>query len=159
MVKSAAFFTLAAATMAASAHADSFHWDKACGTQNDRLVTDTLKMTTPSGHWKAGQKAHITASGTTMLHAPLQSGAWNVRVYEDGMPKYVSENFGDLMAALKFDDAKNTTFTINVDFDMPKAQKTGEFTANFYGTDDQKAQYYCIDVKYTCELLSFRGVC
>ena len=66
MVKSAALFTIAAAaTMAASANADSFTWDKACGTQNDRLVTATLKMATSSGHWKAGQKAHVTASGTS----------------------------------------------------------------------------------------------
>merc|ERR1711907_862073 len=82
-------------------------WDS-CGTKLDRLKTTKLSV---AGSMTAGSKVTVTASGTTDLHVPLDSGAWQVRVYEMGVAKSTHTEFGDLMKALKFDDPKNTTFT------------------------------------------------
>ena len=79
---------------------------------------------------------------------PLDTGAWQIRVYETGMPKSVGTNVGDLMKALKFTDAKNTTFSLTIEFDMPKKQASGEFNANLVATDQAKSDYLCLDVKY-----------
>merc|ERR1711907_840697 len=56
----------------------------------------------------------------TNLHVPLETGAWQVRIYELGEAKSTATSVGDLMKALKFDDAKNTTFTLKVSFPLPK---------------------------------------
>merc|ERR1711959_674549 len=92
--------------------------------------------------------ASATASYTTDLHVPLETGAWQVRVYEDGVAKETHTEFGDLMKALKFDDDKNTTFTITVSFTLPKKQASGKFNANLVAVDQSKADYMCLEVKY-----------
>merc|ERR1712153_288990 len=53
-----------------------------------------------------------------------------------------------LMQALKFDDAKNTTFTVTVSFTLPAKQASGKFNANLVATDQSKSDYMCLDVKY-----------
>ena len=94
----------------------------------------------------------VTASGMTNLHVPLDTGAWQVRVYETGMPKSVSTNVGDLMKALKFTDAKNTTFAINgVGFQLPPRAATGKFQASFTAQDFTHAAYFCVDIYYTLD--------
>merc|ERR1711871_1476807 len=124
--------------------ASPWSWDN-CGTKLDRLETDKVSV---SGKFVAGNKLTVTASGMTNLHVPLDTGAWQVRVYETGMPKSVSTNVGDLMKALKFTDAKNTTFSMTIQFDMPKKQASGEFNANLVATDLAKSDYLCLDIKY-----------
>merc|ERR1711871_1148978 len=124
--------------------ASPWSWDN-CGTKLDRLETDKVSV---SGKFVAGNKLTVTASGMTNLHVPLDTGAWQVRVYETGMPKSVSTNVGDLMKALKFTDAKNTTFSMTIQFDMPKKQASGEFNANLVATDQAKSDYLCLDIKY-----------
>merc|ERR1712166_185283 len=52
------------------------------------------------------------------------------------------------MQALKFDDAKNTTFTVTVSFTLPAKQASGKFNANLVATDQSKSDYMCLDVKY-----------
>merc|ERR1719272_1199951 len=121
-----------------------FTWDS-CGTKLDRL--STLKLSV-AGPLTAGSKATVTASGTTNLHVPLTSGAWQVRVYEDGVPKETHTDVGDLMTALKFDDAKNTTFTMTVSYSLPAKQASGKFSANLVATDQAKSDYLCLDIKY-----------
>merc|ERR1719272_2351551 len=121
-----------------------FTWDSR-GTKLDRL--STLKLSV-AGPLTAGSKATVTASGTTNLHVPLTSGAWQVRVYEDGVPKETHTDVGDLLSALKFDDAKNTTFSLIVSFTLPKKQASGKFNANLVATDQAKSDYLCLDIKY-----------
>ena len=53
------------------------------------------------------------------------------------------------MKALKFDDPKNTTFTVTVSFTLPKKQASGTFDANLVAVDQSKADYMCLDVKYS----------
>merc|ERR1711977_583338 len=122
----------------------SFKWDS-CGTKNDRLKTTKVSV---SGAFAAGSKVTVTASGNTDLHVPLDTGAWQVRIYELGVAKETHTEFGDLMKALKFDDDKNTTFTITTSFTLPKKQASGEFDANLVAVDQAKADYMCLDVKY-----------
>merc|ERR1712054_131800 len=121
-----------------------YSWDS-CGTKLDRLKTSKL---TVDGKLEAGSKVTVTASGATDLHVPLDSGAWQVRVYETGVAKETHTEFGDLMKALKFDDDKNTTFTVKVSFTLPKKMASGEFDANLVAVDQAKADYMCLDVKY-----------
>merc|ERR1712159_160524 len=122
----------------------SFKWDS-CGTKNDRLKTTKVKV---EGAFAAGSKVTVTASGNTDLHVPLDSGAWQVRIYELGVAKETHTEFGDLMKVLKFDDAKNTTFTVTVSFTLPKKVASGKFDANLVATDQAKSDYMCLDVKY-----------
>jgi len=121
-----------------------FTWDS-CGTKLDRLKTAKVSVT---GSLTAGSKVTVTASGTTDLHVPLDSGAWQVRIYETGVAKETHTEFGDLMQALKFDDDKNTTFTVTTSFTLPKKQASGEFDANLVAVDQAKADYMCLDIKY-----------
>jgi len=121
-----------------------FTWDS-CGTKLDRLKTTKVSV---KGSLTAGSKVTVTASGTTDLHVPLDSGAWQVRIYELGVAKETHTEFGDLMKALKFDDDKNTTFTITTSFTLPKKQASGEFDANLVAVDQAKADYMCLDIKY-----------
>jgi hypothetical protein len=132
------FACLIAATTA------SYTWDS-CGTRLDRLKTAKLSV---AGSLTAGSKVTVTASGTTDLHVPLETGAWQVRVYEDGEAHSTHSEVGDLMQALKFDDAKNTTFTVTVSFTLPAKQASGKFNANLVATDQAKSDYMCLDVKY-----------
>jgi hypothetical protein len=136
-------FVLALALTLAAVNA--FKWDS-CGTKLDRLKTDKV---TESGSIAAGSKVTVTASGTTDLHAPLESGAWQVRVYETGVPKETHTEVGDLMKALKFTDAKNTTFSMTVTFTLPAKKASGEFNANIVATDQAKSDYLCLDFKYS----------
>merc|ERR1711934_1031338 len=122
----------------------SYTWDS-CGTKLDRLKTTKLSV---DGELAAGEKVTVTASGATDLHVPLETGAWQVRVYEDGVAKETHTEFGDLMKALKFDDDKNTTFTVTVSFTLPKKQASGKFDASLVAVDQSKADYMCLDVKY-----------
>jgi hypothetical protein len=122
----------------------AYTWDS-CGTKLDRLKTSKLSVT---GALTAGSKVTVSASGATDLHVPLTSGAWQVRVYEDGVPKETHTEFGDLMTALKFDDPKNTTFSMTVSFTLPAKQSSGKFNANIVATDQAKSDYLCLDVKY-----------
>merc|ERR1719473_1132438 len=122
----------------------AYTWDS-CGTRLDRLKTQKVSV---AGSLTAGSKVTVTASGTTDLHVPLDSGAWQVRIYELGVAKETHTEFGDLMKALKFDDDKNTTFTISVEFTLPKKQASGEFDANLVAIDQAKADYMCLDIKY-----------
>merc|ERR1711865_891958 len=121
-----------------------YTWDS-CGTRLDRLKTAKLSV---AGSLTAGSKVTVTASGTTDLHVPLETGAWQVRVYEDGEAHSIHSEVGDLMQALKFDDAKNTTFTVTVSFTLPAKQASGKFNANLVATDQSKSDYMCLDVKY-----------
>jgi hypothetical protein len=122
----------------------SYSWDS-CGTKLDRLQTSKVSVT---GSLSAGSKVTVSASGATDLHAPLTSGAWQVRIYEDGEAKETHTEVGDLMQALKFDDPKNTTFTMTVSFTLPKKEASGKFNANVVAVDQAKADYLCLDVKY-----------
>merc|ERR1711907_481248 len=85
----------------------------------------------------------------TNLHVPLETGAWQVRIYELGEAKSTATSVGDLMKALKFDDAKNTTFTLKVSFPLPKKMASGKFSANLVAVDQAKANYMCLDIKYS----------
>merc|ERR1711907_57182 len=125
--------------------ASAFTWDS-CGFRTDRLLTKTVSMT---GTVAAGQTVHLTASGVTNLHVPLETGAWQVRIYESGKAKSTATSIGDLMTALTFDDAKNTTFTLKVSFPLPKQLASGKFNANLVAVDQAKADYMCLDIKYS----------
>merc|ERR1712036_21514 len=131
--------------LALVASASAFTWDS-CGFRTDRLLTKKVEMT---GTVAAGQTVHVTASGTTNLHVPLETGAWQVRIYEMGEAKSPSTAVGDLMKALKFDDPKNTTFTVKVSFPLPKKMASGKFSANLVAVDQAKADYMCLDIKYS----------
>merc|ERR1719272_546116 len=132
------------AMMADALDGAGYTWDS-CGTRLDRLKTAKLSV---AGSLTAGSKVTVTASGTTDLHVPLETGAWQVRVYEDGEAHSIHSEVGDLMQALKFDDAKNTTFTVTVSFTLPAKQASGKFNANLVATDQSKSDYMCLDVKY-----------
>merc|ERR1711881_434992 len=121
-----------------------YTWDS-CGTKLDRLKTEKLSV---AGALTAGSKVTVTASGSTDLHVPLDTGAWQVRIYELGEAKETHTEFGDLMKALKFDDPKNTTFTLTVSFTLPAKKAQGKFTANLFAVDQAKADYMCLDIKY-----------
>eukprot|EP00656_Telonema_subtile_P010229 TRINITY_DN148_c0_g1_i2.p1 TRINITY_DN148_c0_g1~~TRINITY_DN148_c0_g1_i2.p1 ORF type:complete len:352 (+),score=113.53 TRINITY_DN148_c0_g1_i2:141-1196(+) len=122
----------------------TYTWDS-CGTKLDRLLTTKLSV---DGSLTAGSKVTVSASGNTDLHVPFTSGAWQVRVYEDGEAHETHTEVGDLATALKFDDVKNTTFTMTVSFTLPAKQASGKFNANLVATDQSKADYLCLDVKY-----------
>merc|ERR1719486_257150 len=122
----------------------AYTWDS-CGTRLDRLKTTKLSV---AGSLTAGSKVTVTLSGDTNLHVPLESGAWQVRIWETGKAKSTHTEVGDLMKALKFDDDKNTTFTITVSFTLPKKEASGSFSANLVAVDQAKADYMCIDIKY-----------
>jgi len=122
----------------------AYTWDS-CGTRLDRLKTTKLSV---AGSLTAGSKVTVTLSGDTNLHVPLESGAWQVRIWETGEAKSTHTEVGDLMKALKFDDDKNTTFTITVSFTLPKKEASGSFSANLVAVDQAKADYMCIDIKY-----------
>merc|ERR1712159_50975 len=122
-----------------------FKWDS-CGTKNDRLKTTNVNV---KGAFAAGSKVTVTASGNTNLHAPLNSGAWQVRIYENGVAKSTHTEFGDLMKVIKFNDpAKPTSFTMSVSFTLPAKQASGDFDANIVAVDQAKANYLCLDVDY-----------
>merc|ERR1712167_469193 len=123
---------------------NGYTWDS-CGTKLDRLKTSKVSV---AGALTAGSKVTVTASGTTDLHVPLDSGAWQVRVYEEGVAKETHTEFCDLMKALKFDDAKNTTFTVTVSFTLPKKVASGKFSATLVAIDQARADYMCLDIKY-----------
>merc|ERR1712153_215989 len=95
-----------------------------------------------------GQAMMAAVEDEFYLHVPLETGAWQVRVYEDGEARSVHSEVGDLMQALKFDDAKNTTFTVTVSFTLPAKQASGKFNANLVAADQSKSDYMCLDVKY-----------
>merc|ERR1712072_1321802 len=82
---------------------EGYSWDP-CGTRLDRLKPTDL---TVSGALSAGSKVTATFSGNADLHVPLDSGAWQVRIYEQGVPKLTHTEFGDLTTALRFLDPKN----------------------------------------------------
>jgi len=142
------YFCHAAAAEAEAAIADEYTWDKSCGTQYDRLLTSTLTMSTDSGI-AAGAVASLHTEGTTMLHAPVETGAWVIRVYEDGQAKPVAEFDGDLMSALVFDDDRSTTFHMDTSFTMPAVSASGDFTVSYTATDATKAAFFCIEVQYS----------
>eukprot|EP00948_MAST-09A_sp_MAST-9A-sp1_P001902 g1902.t1 len=125
--------------------ADPFTWKPCATSATDRIITKDLELTTESGKFAGGETATIKSTGITNLHSPL---AWTLRVYETGMPKKTGDFNGDLLKAIHFDDAKNTTFDMQVQFPLPLEQKTGEFMATFSGTDQQKAQYFCVQIGY-----------
>merc|ERR1711988_969191 len=118
-----------------------YSWDS-CGTKLDRLKTS---KPTVDGKLEAGSKVTVTASGATDLHVPLDSGAWQVRIYETDVAKSTHTEFGDLMKALKFDDPKNTTFTMTVSFTLPAKKASGKFDASLMMIDQAKADYMCLD--------------
>jgi len=122
-----------------------FTWDS-CGFRTDRLLTKNVAV---SSSYKAGDTMTVTASGITNLHVPLETGAWQVRIYELGEAKSTATSVGDLMKSLKFDDAKNTTFTLKVSFPLPKKMASGKFSANLAAVDQAKADYMCLDIKYS----------
>jgi hypothetical protein len=134
-----------ALSLAMAQAAAPFTWDS-CGFRTDRLLTKKVEV---SSDYKAGGSMTVTASGVTNLHVPLETGAWQVRTYEMGEAKSTSTAVGDLMKALKFDDAKNTTFTIKVSFPLPKKMASGKFSANLAAVDQAKADYMCLDIKYS----------
>lgn len=149
-----AFAVLAAlAVVGCAAAADSYRWDKSCGTQYDRFDTSTLTMTAPGG-FRAGATATVVTTGTTDLHVPLQSGAWSIRVYEIGQAHPVYGTDGDLMTAVKFLDAKNTTFQMTTDFVMPKPTSSGHFIVSYYAVDQAKATYFCVTIYYNLSMSS-----
>lgn len=76
-----------------------------CGTRYDRLKTETLSFTASPG-LEAGATATITTTGSTDLHVPFVTGAWQLRVYELGFAHDIYTTFGDLSTALKFTDPK-----------------------------------------------------
>merc|ERR1711981_1349529 len=123
---------LAAMALALCLSADASATWKSCGTRMDRLATTKL---TVAGSLTAGSKVTVTASGNTDLHVPLETGAWQVRIYETGEAKSTSTAVGDLMKSLTFDDAKNTTFTVKVSFPLPKKMASGKFSANLVAVD------------------------
>jgi hypothetical protein len=105
-------------------------WES-CGTQYDRLKSDTVKMT---GELNAGATATITATGATDLHVALDTGAWQVKIYELGQAHAVSTAFGDLTKALVFDNpAAPKAFTLTVDFPIPRDKFPIEITTNKWG--------------------------
>merc|ERR1711970_1270122 len=134
-----------ALALALAQTAAPFTWDS-CGFRTDRLLTKKVAV---SSSYKAGSSMTVTASGVTNLHVPLETGAWQVRIYETGEAKSTSTAVGDLMKALKFDDAKNTTFTVKVTFPLPKKMASGKFSANLVAVDQAKADYMCLDIKYS----------
>jgi len=134
---------LVLACLVATASA-AYKWDS-CGTKLDRLKTQKLSV---AGSLEAGSKVTVTASGITDLHVPLETGAWQVRIYEDGEAHETHTEFGDLMKVLKFDDKLNTTFTMTVSFTLPAKKASGKFNANIVAIDQSKADYLCLDVKY-----------
>jgi len=125
--------------------ANAYTW-KDCGVRYDRLHTTKLDV---KGSPSAGSKVTVTASGSTNLHAPLTSGAWQVRIWETGVAKSTHTEVGDLMKAIKFNDpAKPTSFTLTVSFTLPAKQASGVFDANLVAVDQSKANYMCLDVDY-----------
>lgn len=93
-------------------------------------------------------KASIYTSGSTDLHAPLMSGSWNVRIYEEGHAHPIHNEVGDLMDVLHFTDAKQTAYTMNVTYTLPAATTSGNFTASLATTDQTHSIYSCVEVRY-----------
>jgi len=124
---------------------EAYTW-KSCGTKLDRLFTKKVSV---AGSLTAGSKVTVTASGSTDLHVPLDTGAWQVRIYELGEAKSTHTEVGDLMKALEFTDAKNTTFKMTASFTLPKKLASGKFDANLVAIDQAKADYLCLDIEYS----------
>lgn len=74
-------------------------------TSYDRLKTQTLSFTASPG-FQAGAVATIHTTGSTDLHVPFVTGAWQVRIYELGFAHSIDTAFGNLADALKFTDPK-----------------------------------------------------
>lgn len=138
---------LLALPLLAMAGSVPFTWDN-CGSRFDRLIVKDVDFFV-NGDLAAGNVATIRATGATYLHAPLNSGAWQVRIYEIGLAKPIYTTFGNLLDALKFTDPKDTTFEMTVNFTLPASQSsTGQFIASLEATDQQHAVYTCLEVKY-----------
>lgn len=130
--------------------AQAYWWDS-CGTRNDRLKTDSLRFSAVDG-LSAGHRATIETTGTTDLHAPFITGAWQVRVYEMGKAKSIATTVGNLESALHFTDKLNTTYSMHVAFDLPKPQAQNNFTASLMLTDQTKSTYACLEVHYDLDM-------
>lgn len=145
---------LPVAVAAPAAPAAPVAWDS-CGTRYDRLHTASL---TATGVVASGNTLSIEAVGSTDLHAQLKSGAWSVRVYEDGQAHAIAAFDGDLMTAIKFDNvAAPTKFTLDLSYKLPAKTTTGRFTASITAVDDQKALYMCLEVKYQYQSASAKA--
>lgn len=146
-----AVIALAALAVLGTASAGVVHvpWDS-CGTRNDRLKTTSLTFSATPG-LRAGATAHIHTTGTTMLHAPLVSGAWQIRIYEEGHAHPVATSFGDLLDALHFTNSRDIAYTMDVSYTLPRATTTGNYTVSLMATDQQHAVYSCIEVRYMYE--------
>eukprot|EP00567_Pseudictyota_dubia_P006498 CAMPEP_0197439768 /NCGR_PEP_ID=MMETSP1175-20131217/6431_1 /TAXON_ID=1003142 /ORGANISM="Triceratium dubium, Strain CCMP147" /LENGTH=147 /DNA_ID=CAMNT_0042969743 /DNA_START=37 /DNA_END=480 /DNA_ORIENTATION=+ len=129
--------------------ASAYTWDS-CGTRYDRLKTTSLTFSAEKGV-KAGHEATITTKGTTDLHVPLVTGAWQVRIYELGKAKSIDTAVGNLISALHFTDKLNTTFEMSVGFTLPEPQAQNNFTASLMATDQSKGMYCCLEVMYSYE--------
>lgn len=123
-----------------------FSWDS-CGTRYDRLKTDKLTFDVTPG-LQAGATGRIHTEGTADLHAPLDAGAWQIRVYETSEPHAIYNTFGDLTKALHWSDAKHTAYTMDVSYTLPAAQGSGNFTVSLISTDQSHATYNCLELHY-----------
>jgi len=126
----------------------AYKWTS-CGTRYDRLKTQTLSFTASPG-FQAGAVATIHTTGSTDLHVPFVTGAWQVRIYELGFAHSIDTAFGNLADALKFTDPKNTTYEFTASFTLPAAMGSStNFTASLISTDQSKATYNCLELQYT----------
>lgn len=131
--------------------ATAFGWSWAnCGTRYDRLIISTLDFSADPG-LQAGAEGTITITGTTDLHVPLITGAWQIRLYELGQAHQLNyTDFGDLTSALHFTDPLNTTFVMNVGFTLQPiiAGSGNNFTAALSADDQAKGEYLCAEINY-----------
>lgn len=126
----------------------AYKWES-CGTRYDRLKVSTLSFSGSPGV-QAGANATIHITGTTDLHAPLVSGAWQVRIYELGFSHAIATSFGDLSDALHFTDPKATAYEMTVTFPLPAPKGPDQvFTASLTSQDQQHAVYECIEIMYS----------
>lgn len=126
----------------------AYKWDS-CGTRYDRLVTKTLSFTATPG-LEAGATATVHTTGTTMLHAPLLAGAWQVRIYELGFAHPIATSFGGLGQALHFTDPLNTTYEFTASFPLPTPKGPDHtFTASLISQDQQHAIYNCLEITFS----------
>lgn len=129
----------------------AFGWSWAnCGTRYDRLIISTLDFSADPG-LQAGAEGTITITGTTDLHVPLITGAWQIRLYELGQAHQLNyTDFGDLTSALHFTDPLNTTFVMNVGFTLQPiiAGSGNNFTAALSADDQAKGEYLCAEINY-----------
>ena len=115
----------------------------------DRLLTKTVDFVAKPDQ-RAGAEGTIHTTGATDLHVPLDTGAWQVRVYELGQAHSIYTATGNLLDALHFTDPLNTTYEMTVHFDLPKEVpgSKNNFTATFSAVDQSHGQYFCLDVNY-----------